>query len=105
MSTAWSTSRWPRSRRISAHDWPVDVLHDDEVLVRRLVEARVEHLHDVGVHEPRRGQRLAPEPRDERRVVGQVLGQQLHGDVALEALVEASSTVDMPPTPIRPSTR
>ena len=65
-----------------------DVLHHDEVLVVALVEAEVEHLDDVRVHEPRGGERLAAEARDERRVVGQVLGEQLHRDVALEPLVE-----------------
>ena len=40
------------------------------------------------MHEPRGRQRLAAEARDELGVVGQVLGQQLDGDVALEALVE-----------------
>ena len=53
-----------------------------------LVEAEVEHLDDVRVHEPGGGQRLAAEAGDERRVVGQVLGQQLDRHVALEALVE-----------------
>ena len=37
------------------------VLHDDEVPARRLVEAEVEDLHDVRVHEPRGGERLAAE--------------------------------------------
>ena len=64
------------------------MLHHDEVLVLALVEAEVEHLHDVRVHQPGGGQRLAAEARDERRVVGQVLGQQLDRDVALEPLVE-----------------
>ena len=53
-----------------------------------LVEPEVEHLDDVGVHEPGRRQRLAAESGDERRVVGEVLGEQLDRDVALEALVE-----------------
>ena len=53
-----------------------------------LVEAEVEDLHDVRVHEPRGGERLAAEARDELLVVGEVLGEQLHGDVALEAPVE-----------------
>ena len=53
-----------------------------------LVEAEVEHLDDVRVHEPGGGERLAAEAGDERRVVGQVLGQQLDRHVALEALVE-----------------
>ena len=65
-----------------------DVLHHDEVLVVALVEAEVEHLDDVGVHEPGRRERLAPEARHERRVVGEVLGEQLERDVALEPLVE-----------------
>ena len=73
----WSTSRWPWSRSSSAHELPGDVLHDDEVLVVAGVEAEIEHLDDVGVHEARRGQRLAAEARDERRIVGQVLGEQL----------------------------
>ena len=61
---------------------------DDEVLVRVLVEPEVEHLNDVRMHEPGRRQRLAPEARYERRVVGEVLGEQLDRHVALEALVE-----------------
>ena len=65
-----------------------DVLHHDEVLVVALVEAEVEHLDDVGVHQPGRCQRLAAEARDERRVVGEVLGEQLQRHVALEPLVE-----------------
>jgi hypothetical protein len=40
------------------------------------------------VHEPGGGERLAAEARDEARVVGQVLGQELDGDVALEPRVE-----------------
>ena len=50
--------------------------------------AEVEDLDDVGVHEPRGGERLAAEARDEARVLGQVLGQQLDRDVALQARVE-----------------
>ena len=53
-----------------------------------VVGAEVEHLHDVRVHEPRGGERLAAEARDEARVLGQVLGQQLDGDVALQPRVE-----------------
>ena len=71
--------------RLPAHE-----LHDDVLAVGRLVEAEVEDLDDVGVHEPRDGQRLAPEARDELAVVGEVLGQQLDGDVALEARVEGA---------------
>ena len=70
-----------------------------------LVGAEVEDLHDVRVHQPRGGQRLAPEARDERGVLGEVLGQQLDRDVALQALSNASWTVDMPPTPSRRSSR
>src|SRR6266511_1943575 len=54
----------------------------------RLVEAEVEHLDDVGVDEPRRRQGLAAEAGDERRIVGQVLGEELDGHRALEPLVE-----------------
>ena len=67
---------------------PVDVLHDDEVAVRLVVEPEVEDLDDVGVHEPGGGQRLALEARHEARVVGQVLGQQLDRHVALQPRVE-----------------
>ena len=67
---------------------PVDVLHDDELARGLLVEAEVEDLHDVRVHEPGGGQRLAAEARDEARVLREVLGEQLHGDVALEPRVE-----------------
>ena len=69
--------------RVAGH-----VLHDDEVLVLALVEAEVEHLDDVGVHEAGGRQRLAPEARHEGRIVGQMLGQQLDRDVALQPLVE-----------------
>jgi hypothetical protein len=65
-----------------------DVLHHDEVPVAARVEAEIEHLHDVRVHEPGGGERFAPEPGDERRVVGEVLGEQLDRDVALEPAVE-----------------
>ena len=66
----------------------VHVLHHDEVTVRVGVVAGVVHLHDVRVHQLRGGQRLAPEARDEPVVLGEVLGQQLHGDLALEHAVE-----------------
>ncbi len=39
------------------------------------------------MHEAGGGQRLAPEPGDERRVVCQMFCQQLHCDVAFESLV------------------
>jgi hypothetical protein len=67
---------------------PVHVLHDDEVAMRALVEPEVEHLHDVRVHEPRGGQRLATEAVDEVAVLGEVLGQQLDRDVPLQPRVE-----------------
>ena len=65
----------------------LDVLHHDEVLVGALVAAGVEHLHDVRVDQPRGGLCLALEARDEGGVVGEMLGQQLDGDLALEAQV------------------
>jgi hypothetical protein len=65
-----------------------DVLHHDEVPVLAVVEAEVEHLDDVGVHQPRGRQGLAAEARHERGVVGEMLGEQLDRDVALQALVE-----------------
>ena len=55
---------------------------------RLVVEAEVEDLHDVGVHEPRGGERLAAEARDEARVLGQVLGEQLDRHVALQPRIE-----------------
>ena len=54
----------------------------------RSSKPEVEHLDDVGVHQPGRRQGLAAEARHERGVVGEVLGQQLDRDVALQALVE-----------------
>ena len=52
------------------------------------VAAGVVHLHDVRVHQLRGGQRLAPEAGDEAVVLGEVLGQQLHRDLALEHAVQ-----------------
>ena len=52
------------------------------------VGAEVEDLHDVRVHEPGGGERLAAEARDEARVLRQVLGEQLDRDVALQPRVE-----------------
>ena len=72
------------SRRPSA----LDVLHDDVVAAADLVEAEVEDLHDVRVHEARGRQRLAAKARDELAVVGEMLGQQLDRDLALEAAVD-----------------
>ena len=65
-----------------------DVLHHDEVLVVAGVKAEVEDLDDVGVDEPRGGERLPAKARHERRIVGQMLGQQLEGHIALETAVE-----------------
>ena len=53
-----------------------------------LVGAEVEDLHDVRVDEPGGGERLAPEARDEVRVLGQVLGEQLDRHVPLQPRVE-----------------
>ena len=53
-----------------------------------LVQAGVEDLHDVRVHQTRRGLRLALEARHERRVLGEVLGEQLDRHPALQAQVE-----------------
>ena len=53
-----------------------------------LVLAGVEDLHDVGVHQARGGLGLALEARHERGFVGEVLGEQLDRDLALEAQVE-----------------
>ncbi len=75
----------------------LDVLHHDEVLAGALVQAGVEHLHDVGVHEARRRLRLALEARDERGVLGEVLGEQLHRDRRSRRRSKARCTVDMPP--------
>jgi hypothetical protein len=68
----------------------LDVLHHDEVLARDLVLAGVEHLHDVRMHEARGGLRLALEARHEGGVIGEVLGEQLDRDLALESLIEGS---------------
>ena len=67
---------------------PLDVLHHDEVLAGGLILAGVEDLHDVGVDQARRGLCLALEARHERGVLGEVLGEQLHRDLALQAQVE-----------------
>ena len=67
---------------------PLDELHDDVVALGVLVLAGVEDLDDVGVLELGGRERLAPEARDEGLVLGQVLGEQLHRDAALEHRVE-----------------
>ena len=46
--------------------------------------AEVEHLDDVGMHEPRGRERLSAEAGDELRVLRQVLGEHLHGDLPLQ---------------------
>ena len=63
------------------------MLHHDEVLVCGLVEAEVEDLHDVRMHQLGGRESLPPEARDEGGIVGQVLSQQLDRDFALETLV------------------
>ena len=78
MSSSLALAQHVRGRR------PVHVLHDDVVAVRARVLARVEHLHDVRVLEPRRRQGLAAEAVHERLVVGEVLREQLHSDGPLE---------------------
>ena len=66
----------------------VDELHHDVLAAGRLLGAEVEDLDDVRVHEPRGGERLAAEARDEVGVRRQVLGEQLDGHVALQPRVE-----------------
>ena len=66
----------------------LDVLHHDEVPARGLVQAGVEDLHDVRVHQARGGLRLALEAGDECGVIREVLGEQLDGHLALQAQVE-----------------
>ncbi len=88
MSSASSTGERARVAQELGARLAADVLHDDEVAAGRVVEAEVEDLHDVRVHEPRGGERLAAEARDELRVVGEVLGEQLDRDLALEPAVE-----------------
>ena len=61
---------------------PCDVLHDD--VVAAVVDAGVVDLDDVGVDQLRHRQRLAAEAGDEALVVGEVLGEDLHRDGALE---------------------
>ena len=64
---------------------PGHVLHDD--VVAAVVDARVVDLDDVGVDQLRDGERLATEAGDEAVVVGEVLGEDLHRDGALEDAV------------------
>ena len=65
----------------------LDVLHDDEVAVRLRVVSGVVHLDHVGVDQLCSRERLPPEPRHEAIVLGQVLGQQLDGDLPLQDVV------------------
>ena len=88
MSTAWSTGKPVALAHELRDGRPLDVLHHDEVAVRLRVVAGVVDLDDVGVDELCGGQRLAPEARHEAVVLGQVLGQQLDRDLALEHVVE-----------------
>jgi len=60
----------------------LDVLHDDVVAVT--VDTGVVHLDDVRVDQLRDRERLAPKAGHELVVVGQVLGEDLDGDGALE---------------------
>ena len=66
---------------------PLDVLHHDEVAVRLRVVSGVVHLDHVGVDQLCGRERLPPEPRQEAVVLGQVLGQQLDGDLPLQDVV------------------
>ena len=70
------------------HRAALHVLHDDVVAI--VVDAGVIDLDDVGVDEPRDGQRLAAEASDELVVVGEMLGQDLHRDGPLEHAVGRS---------------
>ena len=78
---------------------PLDVLHHDEVLPRLLVQARVEDLHDVRVYQTRGGLGLALEARDERRILGEVLGQQLDRHTPFQAHIEREVHRRHPPEP------
>ena len=80
----WSARRRGGSRPGAAGH----VLHDDEVACTGLVEAEVVDLDDVGVHQARGRKGLAAEARHERGVIGEVLGQELDRDGALQTLVE-----------------
>ncbi len=74
----------------------LDVLHDD--VVAAVVDAGVVDLDDVRVDQLRDGERLAAEAGDELLVVGEVLGQDLDRDLALEHGVgRLEDRVDMPP--------
>ena len=65
-----------------------DVLHHDVLTAALLVESEVVDLDDVGVHEPRRRKRLAAKTCYELLIVGEVLGEQLDCDLALESTVD-----------------
>jgi hypothetical protein len=61
---------------------PLEVLHHHEGQARGRVGPRVEHLHDVLRLDRPGGARLAVEAADERLVLREVAGDELHGDAA-----------------------
>jgi hypothetical protein len=65
-----------------------DVLHDDEVPPLGSSRPKSKTCTMFGCTRPRGGERLAAEARDELRVLGEVLGEQLDRDLALEPAVE-----------------
>ena len=78
---------------------PVDVLHDQ---VGALAGAEVVDRDEVRMLKSRRDLRLAAEALQVDAVAGERVGEDLHRDRALEALVEpASQTIAMPPWPMR----
>ena len=92
-SQSWPSRRRPSSgsNGSSAAVDPVlegaalDVLHDDEGAV--LVLADVKDLDDVRVVEPGGEARLAREPLAHLVVAGEVVGEELDGDLAVELQV------------------
>ena len=67
---------------------PLDVLHDDEKAV--LLLGHVEDLNDVRMIEPGREPGLAGEPLPHLVVVGEVVGEELDGDFAIELQIARS---------------
>ena len=65
-----------------------DVLHHDVLTATLLIEPEVVNLDDVGVHESRRRKRFAAKTRYELLVVGEMFGEQLDCDLALESTVD-----------------
>ena len=80
-SVAWGSSDSVALQQLRSRV-PLDVLHDDEVAP--LVDPGVIDLDDVGVDQLRDRERLTAEAGDEPLVVGEVLGEDLDGDLALE---------------------